>query len=1006
MKNKTRLSWGNKLLLALIVALSCLITAQAQQITVSGIVKSSDDNMPIPGVAIIISGTAKGAVTDFDGIYNIQANLKDVLVFRYLGMTTKNVVVASAKMDVIMDSDSEDLEEIVVIGYGAVKKKEVTGAVAQVKSEDIEQFVTSDVAGALQGQIAGVNVTASSGEPGEASNIQIRGITSLSGNNTPLFVVNGIPQIGDPGLAPNEIETIDILKDGASTAVYGSRAAAGVILITTKQGKSGQMSVDFNYTYGIQSLSDEATPLMNTQDQLFYEITRNSNTQISFAPLIERFPEWINNDNKFDDYVLNRSAEVKTYSLSVSGGAENLTYNIVGSLFDQDGSLINSNFKRYNGRASTTYKTDNWKIDGSIAFTIENRRRASSGLIVQAGRYRPFFPEIDPNNEVSEGSAVGGVQTPAVALNQLLRRIDDSNRDRINASLSLTRKISESFNFITRVGANVTNETRSIFTPNFILYDIENEEPIVDETRSGVTEISSRQTKFNWDAILNYKKQLGNHSIAGTGSITLEEDSSKSFDASIQGVINNNISVLDIGNESLDAVNSGAGPNAPGSINDYSTHRVGLLGRLQYNYKGKYLLSGLVRRDGSSRFGRDYRWGTFPSVSAAWNISDEPFWKSIKSTVNRFKLRLSSGSVGNDSFSDYEFASTIASEGDYVFDPADGGELIGTSIISYANKDIKWETSVSNNIGVDMSFLKNKFTLTADYYVTNKKDMIFPVTLPGSSGAYYDEILFLNIGDMENKGLELAANYRGSIGKSKLRVGTTFTKNKNKILRMQEGVTRTPNANIRLVNESPNATVSFISEGYEAGAFFLYETNGVIQTDEQLAAYQALEGRASAQLGDLVYVDTNNDGKINNDDRVYKGSGLPDFEYGFNLNWNLGDFDLSMNWYGTVGAEVLNGNKANAYNFERHQDLVNMWTPGNPTSQIPLYRGDAGDHPNYSGLTDYWLENGDYLRLKQITIGYALPKDVTEKIGLDKFRLSFSAQNALTFTKYLVMTLK
>ncbi|GAL81928.1 putative outer membrane protein [Algibacter lectus] len=204
-----------------------------------------------------------------------------------------------------------------------------------------------------------------------------------------------------------------------------------------------------------------------------------------------------------------------------------------------------------------------------------------------------------------------------------------------------------------------------------------------------------------------------------------------------------------------------------------------------------------------------------------------------------------------------------------------------------------------------------------------------------------------------------------------------------------------------MVNESPNATVSFISEGYEAGAFFLYETNGVIQTDEQLAAYQALEGRASAQLGDLVYVDTNNDGKINNDDRVYKGSGLPDFEYGFNLNWNLGDFDLSMNWYGTVGAEVLNGNKANAYNFERHQDLVNMWTPGNPTSQIPLYRGDAGgDHPNYSGLTDYWLENGDYLRLKQITIGYALPKDVTEKIGLDKFRLSFSAQNALTFTKY------
>ncbi|XMO85918.1 TonB-dependent receptor [Algibacter sp. AS12] len=999
-KLKTKKSWSKVLLYTLIFALGCLTTVQAQQITVSGIVTSSDDNMPIPGVAIVISGTAIGAVTDFDGLYNIQANLKDVLVFSYLGMTTKNVIVTGAKMNVTMDSDLEDLEEVVVIGYGAVKKKELTGAVSQVKAEAIEQFVTSDVASALQGQVAGVNVTAASGEPGEASNIQIRGVTSLSGTNTPLFVVNGIPQIGDPGLAPSEIETIDILKDAASTAVYGARGAAGVILITTKQGKSGQMSIDFNYTYGIQSLGSEATPLMNTPDQLFYEITRNNNTQISFPSLIERFPEWINNDNTFDDYVLNRNAEVKTYNLSVSGGTDKLTYNIVTSLFDQDGSIINSNFKRYNGRASTTYNTDNWKIDGSLAFTVENRRRSSTGLIVQAGRYSPFFPVIDPSNEISESSEVGGVRTPSIALNSLLRRLDDANRDRINASLSITRKLSESFNFVTRVGANVTNETRSIFRPNFILYDIENEEPIIDETRSGVTELSSRETKFNWDAILNFKKQLGDHSIAATGSVTLEEDNSKSFDASIQGVINNNITVLDIGNESLDDVNSGAGTNAPGAINDYTTHRVGLLGRVQYNYKEKYLLSGLVRRDASSRFGKDFRWGTFPSISAAWNISDEPFWQSLKSKVNRFKLRLSHGTIGYDGFPDYAFASTIASEGDYIFDPADSGETIGTSIISYSNEDIKWETSVSNNIGIDIAFLKNKLSLTADYYVTNKRDMIFPVTLPGSAGAYYDDILFLNIGDMQNKGLELAANYRGKIGKSRLRMGATFTTNDNEITKMQDGVTQTPNPNVTLVNEGPNATVSFIAEGYEAGAFFLYETNGVIQTAQQLAAYQALDGRANADFGDLIYVDTNNDGKINNDDRVYKGSGLPDFEYGLNLNWSLGNFDLSMNWYGTVGAEVLNGNKAAAFNFQRHLDLVNMWTPDNPISQTPIFRGDAGDHFNYSGLTDQWLENGDYLRLKQITLGYSLPKDVSEKIGLDRFRLSFSAQNALTFTKY------
>jgi hypothetical protein len=234
----------------------------------------------------------------------------------------------------------------------------------------------------------------------------------------------------------------------------------------------------------------------------------------------------------------------------------------------------------------------------------------------------------------------------------------------------------------------------------------------------------------------------------------------------------------------------------------------------------------------------------------------------------------------------------------------------------------------------------------------------------------------------------------------KLKLGATFTTNSNKITKMQDGVTITPNNNVRLVNETAQATVSFIAVGHEAGAFFLYETNDVVQTDEQLAAYKLLEGREDAEKGDLIYVDTNNDGKINNADRVYKGSGLPDFEYGFNLNWSLADFDLSMNWYGTVGAEVLNGNKAASYNYERHQDLTNMWTPNNPTSQIPIFRGDAGDHYNYSGLTDYWLENGDYLRLKQISLGYSLPKETATKLGLDKFRLFLTAQNALTFTKY------
>lgn len=1000
MKNKSRKRWSKLLLFSSMMFFSFCLSALAQEITVKGVVKSAEDNMPIPGVAVLLKGTSTGAVTDFDGLYTINAKAGDILTFTYLGMQDKSIKVTGSKLNVTMDSSLEDLEEVVVVGYGTVKKKELTGAVAQVKAEALEQFVTSDVANALQGQVAGVNIAAASGAPGEASDIQIRGVTSLSGSNTPLFVVNGIPQIGDPGLSSNEIETIDVLKDAASTAVYGARGAAGVILITTKQGKEGQMNIDFSYTYGVQSLGNKGTPLMNTQDNLTYEYNRNTYSNINFVPLIERFPSWVNNDNEFDDYVLNDLAEVKQYNLSVSGGTKSLTYNIVGGLFDQDGALVNSNFKRYNGRATTNYKTDNWNIQGSLGFTMEKNTRTANQLIVLASRYRPYFPAIDPSEETSDIGDSGGIRTPSVALNAALRQSDISNKDKINANITINRKLSNSFNFITRVGTNVTNTRRNIFKPAFFLYDVENDVLENDLTKSGVVGISSRATKFSWDASLYFKRKFGKHNLSLSGTFAIEEDSYESFDASIQGIENNSISVIDAGTINQ-AVNSGYNPDntVPSSTDNYNKKTVGTLGRLQYNYAGKYLLSALIRQDGSSRFGSDYRWGTFPSISAGWNVSSEKFWKPIKPTINNLKLRLSHGTVGNDSFSDYEYASTIAPFGDYIFDVNDTEEQFGTAVTSYANSDVKWETSVSNNIGLDIGLLKSKITITADYYYTKKKDMLFPVTLPGSAGAYNNSLLTLNIGNMVNSGFELATVYNGNIGKSRLKIGGTFSTNNNEITKILPGVSVIPNQNVRLVNE-PNATVSFIAEGYEAGAFLLYETNGIVKNDEQLAAYRELGGREDAQLGDLIYVDKNNNGEIDFGDRTYKGSGLPDYEVGLNLNYYIGNFDLSMNWYASIGAEVLNGNKADSYNYERHQDLVNMWTPNNPTSQIPIFRGNASSHFNYSGLTDLWLEDGDFIRLKQITLGYTLDKDVTEKIGMNSFRLFLSAQNALTITDY------
>lgn len=985
--NRFEKSLHKHVFLAIFAILFSSITMSAQNITVSGMVTGSEDGLPIPGVAIIVEGTRTGAVTDFDGNYSISAKIGDKLELSYLGMETKTVVVTSATLNVQLESSIEGLEEVVVVGYGAVKKKEVTGAVAQVKAEQIENFITQDVASTLQGQIAGVSVSAGSGEPGEASSIQIRGVTSLSGTNTPLFVVNGIPQIGDPGLSPNEIETIDVLKDAASTAVYGSRGAAGVILITTKRGKEGAMSVDFETNYGLQFLG-EGTPLMNTEDQLYFETTRFNNWG-GFTPLITNNPEWLNNDNTFDDYVLVDPAEVQTYRLNINGGTKNLSYNVSGSLFDQDGALINSNFKRYNGRITTRYKSENWEINASVALTYEDRRRSSGGLIVTASRYRPYFPEIDPDSDVAIVNSSGGTQTPAVALGQALKRKDDSNRDRTNASLGIRRNIYGGLQFITNLGISVTNDFRNVFRPRFDLFNPDDEETLVDPTRSGVSTTATRIRKFSWDAGLAFKKKYGKHNISAQAIVTLEDDNSKTFEATIEGIATNSVTTLN-GGTINENVSSGF---------DFTTKRVGTLGRVQYNYAGRYIISALARYDGSSRFGEEFRWGTFPSVSFAWNVASEPFWKNLKKTVNQFKIRLSHGEVGNDSFSDYEFVSTLAPFADYVFAADDSSVDFGSSVRSFANRNVKWETSVSDNIGVDLSFFRNKLNLTVDYYNTEKEDMLFPVTLPGSSGAYYDSSIILNVGNMTNQGLEVSANYKANIGKSKLTLGGTFTTNDNEITKVtSEGIIFNGNSN--LISGDPGSQTTVIAKGFEAGAFFLFETDGVVQTQEQLDAYRQFPSRSNALLGDLRYVDTNGDGDITNEDRVYKGSGLADYEIGFNLRWEYANFDFSMNWFGTVGAEILNGNKAGTYNWSRHQDLVNMWTPENPTSNIPAFQGRGNQHPNYAGTTDLWLENGDYLRLKQATLGYSLSKETCDKIGLNKFRVYVSAQNPLTITGY------
>ncbi len=966
---------------------------------ITGIILSVDDNQPILGATVNVKGKKVIAISDFDGNFSIKANDDDVLIVTYLGMEDKNVKITSENLTIKMHRSFEDLEEVVVVGYGTVKKKEVTGAVAQVKAKDIEQFVTPDLASSLQGQISGVNIVSSSGEPGSQSQIQIRGITSLSGSNTPLFVVDGIPQEGDPGLSANEIETIDVLKDAASAAVYGTRGSAGVILITTKQGKDGRMKVSLNSSYGIQSLG-EGIPLLNTKEELYVSTTATHYLESLGRQYSNNFlsqPEWLTNDNDFRELVLVDNAQTKNVNLNITGGTKSFSYNVAGGYINTDGTLIGSSYKRYNGRANTTFKSDNWKINTSIGFVLEDNQRSSGGLIVSAIRYNPYFPIIDNTSDTFFTDGNGNLNTPLNSLAQNLKRKDVQKTDKINVSLSVSRKITDELSFTSRVGVNITDRLRSVFRPRFELVNIDDDSSDIDPIRSGVAVEASRLGVFGWDGLLNYNKKIGDHSIKLLASMSLNERSFEEIITSRNGVVSNEIKVI----------NGATQDETSDSGNNYVRKNAGFLGRIQYGYKGTYLLSALVRRDASSKFGKDFRWGTFPSVSLGWNVSNEKFWDGLSKTINNFKLRYSHGTVGNDNFADYSFSSAISFERDYIFDPNDGSFTLGSAIVQNANPNVKWETSVSNNFGVDISLFKNKVIFTTDYYVTNKRDMLFPVRLPGSIGVVLkqpDDVV-LNVGNMTNKGLEMSLKYRFKNGDSNFSIGTTFTKNTNVITKISEGIDIINNTSSVVLQD---ATTVF-KVGREAGAFYLFQTSGTIKTDEELEDYRKIS--PNAEKGDLIFkdqltVDTDNDGindaadgVINNSDRVYSGSGLPDYEVGMNLSWKYKRLDLSMNWFASVGAKIINGTKAETFSRGRHKELFNQWTPSNPNSDIPFFAGRK--HVNYSqGNTDRWLENGDYLRLKLITLGYTFSKDFIDRLNVTNFRLYVSAQNPLTFTEY------
>ncbi|TGV00811.1 SusC/RagA family TonB-linked outer membrane protein [Flavivirga rizhaonensis] len=995
---------------------------QAQKTTVKGNVVG--EGQPLPGVSILVKGTPNGTVTDFDGNYEIKTDSDSVLIFSYLGFLTEEVSVnGQTSINVVLQPDVSTLDEVIVVGYGTQKRKEVSGSVGQVKAEVLTKTTTYDIGTALQGQIAGVSVTSSSGEPGAEANILIRGFSSVIGENSPLYVVDGIPFNSDPQLSISEIETIDVLKDVASAAIYGVRGAGGVILITTKQGKIGQMRISVNSEYGVQDITS-GVPLMDSHQHTFMEMFRG--TSLSKKPLgevvgdIHRNRSWFTNNTDLESIILNDLASIQNHSINVSGGKENLTYNFNANYFDQEGIMINSGYKRFNVRSNTKFTKGKWHIATGITFKRDERVLPNWGVFNQILRYKPFQQSIVlgqtelfnvTEDDLDEPSGLG----PIIRFGGIARGLntkENRNGTSTTGNIAIDFDLTNDLKLTARAGATFADTKGIRIIPRLDVYNTAG-----DLVPPSPFDISRNRTshstfyKLTGEFIARYKKQLGDHNITLMGVFSREKVNSEYFEAQKDDQANAAISVLD-GYNSNDLVSS--------NNRDFTRTLEGMLARLQYNYMGKYLFSASIRRDGSSSFGKDNRYQAFKQFSAGWNVSDESFWEPLKNVASSFKLRLSYGETGNDRIPPYSDQAVVNIGQNYVLGSNSTtlnstSELpgLGTTQLRYANSDVKWESSIGQNFGYDIGFFNEKLTFSSDFYINDKKNLLFGVVNPPSTGVSgNNRTSILNIGDMRNIGVEYTLNYKYKGKKGfNWNASLTYTQNDNT-------VTRTPPGNSMValdnsfISDRPRKRelVSFITEGYEAAAFFLRETDGVINTPEELAEYKALVS-GTWSLGDLKYVDqltvdTDNDGVpdagdgvIDENDKVYKGSGTEEFNMGFNFNANYKGFDFTMNWYGSYGAEVMNGSKAYAYQSGTHRDIYYSWTNINPESQIPFYDGTPNG-PSFRGGSDYFLEDGSFIRLRNVALGYSLSKNLCDKLGFNKFRIYVQAQNPLTITSY------
>ena len=1004
-----------KIMITAILLLAVPVVMNAQNKLITGKV-TDDHNESLPGVTVTIKGTQKGTLTDSDGKYSIKVQSTDKLVYSFMGYESSTLSVDNKSViNVSLKSLTTGLEEVVVVGYGTIKRKDITGSVSNVAVNEIQMAPVRSFDEALAGRAAGVQVTSSDGQPGASTNIVIRGNNSVTQNNSPLYVIDGF-LIENPDnniINPNDVESINILKDASATAIYGARGANGVIVITTKKGKKGAPAFNFDTSYGFQD-NLKAIELMDPYEFVKYQIELDP-TPVSGTTYKSPTQVYLTDGKTLDYYKtvegidwqkkVTETAPIKNYNLSIRGGNENTKYAFSGSLTDQDGIIINSNYKRYQGRLvidqnlskkiKIGINTNYSHLEQSGASPSQSTNSATTNIMVSVWGSRPVYngdvsddqlqdPDVNPANDYRVN--------PYLNLQNLYRLRTTKN---LNSNAYLEYLILPELKLRMSSGIIENRVETDLFNNSQTQYGY----PGSVNGINGSIQYSQYSNWLNENTLTWNKKFNKKHTINAVGGFTLQKQESKTYGTSANQIPADKESL------GIDGLQYGTQLRVDTFESLWSM--ASFLARVNYNYASKYYFTASMRADGSSKFPTDNHWGYFPSAAVSWTFKNEKILKNSK-ILSDGKLRTSYGKTGNNRVGDFDYLTIYYNPiiNSYVFN---NQYVSGTVATNLGNSKLKWETTEQNDIGLDLGFLKQRITLSIDAYRKKTSDLLLSANLPISSGF---STALKNVGQMQNQGLEFTLDTK-NIDTKNFSWSSSFniSFNESKVLALNDNQTNLQ-SNIPWDNIWQNVPAYIAKVGAPLGEMYGYISDGTYKYDDfnnnngvyTLKPEITTNGntRANIQPGDIKYKDLNGDGVVNSSDYTVIGHGLPKNTGGFSNNFRYKGFDLNVFFQWSYGNDILNanrilfeGNTKNLTYFNQYASYENRWSPENPNSDIFRTKGFYG-----GGYSSQFVEDGSYLRLKTVSLGYNLDPNFLRKFHLKSMRLYCSGQNLATWTKY------